>query len=516
MAEVNVRIKAQNQTRTGFQEALRDAQGFSSRASGSMRSAFSGVASDIKSSIGGALAGLASFGAIRAIMDNFGRVADLSQQFDVSAEALQRFGQVASESGSSMEQVATAFSRLTVNIQKAQGGTGAQADALRELGLSAKELAGLSPEQAFLRLADALQKSGGTNSAYAATLDLIGNRQRDLIPLLSQGSGAIAEQAAAVGAASSDIVSKVDEIGDRFGRIGQQIAVGLGPAIAFIGTAFLNVFAVVEALVTKLATGITSSVLAVGQVIQGNFSVAGEIMRGEAKETAKQWDDLKNKLKQINETPAGKPARGAAGMMDDESGAENSATAERDAQSKRRSADEAARVRQQIGEQRIANSRAGMSNEELLADLRKEERRLFKSDTSGTGEGELERLKIVGQINQIERQISERKRAEAKLGPEFGPGTADAAAGGFRVDAANFALQQREEALRIAQQQAQQQSVTGSFGASSLQRIGFASNEFFDTRRKEDPSKLMQQMVSEQKKTNKYLGDADGIYLQKS
>ena len=79
--------------------------------------------------------------------------------------------------------------------------------------------------------------------------------------------------------------------------------------------------------------------------------------------------------------------------------------------------------------------------------------------------------------------------------------------------AATNALQRQMEAASAAEGQAK---MTGSFGASSLQRIGFASNEFFDTRRKEDPSKLMQQMVSEQKKTNKYLGDAGGLYLQPS
>jgi hypothetical protein len=79
--------------------------------------------------------------------------------------------------------------------------------------------------------------------------------------------------------------------------------------------------------------------------------------------------------------------------------------------------------------------------------------------------------------------------------------------------AATNALQRQTEAASAAEGQAK---MTGSFGASQLQRIGFASNEFFDTRRKEDPSKLMQQMVSEQKKTNKYLGDADGLYLQPS
>jgi hypothetical protein len=94
-----------------------------------------------------------------------------------------------------------------------------------------------------------------------------------------------------------------------------------------------------------------------------------------------------------------------------------------------------------------------------------------------------------GSIRGIEEMQREREAAARALGPEFGPGTAEAATGGFRVDAANFALQQREEALRIAQQQAQQQSVTGSFGASALQRIGGASTEFFRVRG-DDPKEL--------------------------
>lgn len=69
------------------------------------------------------------------------------------------------------------------------------------------------------------------------------------------------------------------------------------------------------------------------------------------------------------------------------------------------------------------------------------------------------------------------------------PGTAEAAAGGFRVDAANFEQQQREEAMRLAQQQAQQSAFGGDFGASSLQRIGGASTEFFRVRG-DDPKEL--------------------------
>jgi hypothetical protein len=72
---------------------------------------------------------------------------------------------------------------------------------------------------------------------------------------------------------------------------------------------------------------------------------------------------------------------------------------------------------------------------------------------------------------------------------------------------------QNQEAARAAQQQA---IMTGSFGASQLQRIGFASNEFFDTRRKEDPTKVMERMLSEQKKTNQILGAGEPLVLPAS
>ena len=436
MAEVNLRIRAQNQTRTGFQQALGDAKRFASDSSRTIRGSFSGIGSDIRSSIGGALVGLASFGAIKSVIDQFGRIQDLSDQFGVSAETLQRFGQLASESGSSIDQMASAFSRLTINIQKAQSETGAQADAMRTLGLSASEMANLSPEQAFLRLADALKNSGGSNEAYAATLALIGNRQQNLIPLLQQGADAISAQSQSIGVASDETVAKVDAIADRFQRLGQQLAVGFGPIIGLIGEKLLGGFSVIEAAVGKFTSSITSSVLAIGEVLKGNFSGAGEIMRAEAQRTGAQWEALVEKLDEINAPPPVRQGRGALGAIE-----------------------------AQLDEQ---NNTA-------------------RDDGKGTQRGNANKQFGPGTVEGIKE--FERERA-ASLGPEFGPGTADAAAGGFRVDAANFARAQQEQ----LQQQAGSANpgMVGSFGASDLQRIGFASNEFFDTRRQQGPKDIVE------------------------
>ena len=509
MAEVNVKIKAQNQTKTGFQQALGDARNFGSSASSSLKSSFAGVANDIKSSIGGALAGLASIGAIKSIIDQFGRIQDLSEQFGVSAESLQRFGQLASEGGSSVEQIAAAFSKLTINIQKAQVGTGAQADALRELGLSAKELSNLSPEQAFLRLADAVQKGGGSNSSYAAALDLIGNRQRDLIPLLAQGADAISAQAGAIDVASADTIAKVDAMGDRFSRLGQQIAVGLGPAVALIGQGFLSVFAIVESVVGKLASSITSSFLAVGQVLGGNFKAAGQIMRGEADATAEQWDALQKKISQINSTPPEKKGKGALGAMDD--GADSSSPASGSpGLSKKDMADK-------IGEQQAANYRASLSEQQKLRSLKIELGGLENGPQFN--DNEIKRLQITGQIEELERSIAEKKKqgqeaanaaTRSALSSAQEKNKANRESGMSLSDRLNYELQGLKDLegfsgpaveaqkaqvigniMSLDQQlnQGPENSFQGSSGASSLQRIGFASREFFDTKSgKKDPA----------------------------
>jgi len=510
MAEVNVKIKAQNQTKTGFQQALGDAKNFGSSASSSLKSSFAGVANDIKSSIGGALAGLASIGAIKSIIDQFGRIQDLSEQFGVSAESLQRFGQLASEGGSSVEQIAAAFSKLTINIQKAQGGTGEQADALRELGLSAKELSNLSPEQVFLRLADAVQKGGGSNASYAAALVLIGNRQRDLIPLLAQGADAIGAQAAAIDVASADTIAKVDAMGDKFSRLGQQIAVGLGPAAALIGQVFLSVFAIVESVVGKLASSITSSFLAVGQVLGGNFKAAGQIMRGEADATAEQWGALQKKISQINSTPPEKKGKGALGAMEDNGADSSSAGSGSPGLGKKDMADK-------IGEQQAANYRAALSNEQKLQSLKTE--RLGIELAPQNNESELKRLQITGQIEELERSIAEKKKqgqeaanaaTRSALSSAQEKNKANRESGMSLSDRLNYELQGLKDLegfsgpaveaqkaqvigniMSLDQQlkQGPENSFQGSSGASSLQRIGFASNEFFDTSKgKKDPA----------------------------
>jgi hypothetical protein len=459
MSDVRVKVTAQNETRTGFQQALGDARKFGQEARKSIGGGLGGIGSEIRSSLVGALAGIGIGQFVRSTFEQFGRINDLSQQFGVSAETLQRFGQVASESGSNIEQVAVALSTLTRQIQNAKEGPGEAREAFERLKLSADELSTISVDQAlFGRIADALANSSDRGRAYADVLTLISARNRNLIPTLQQGSAAILEQANQMSVASDQIIAKADEVGDRFARLGQQLTAALGPVLIPVGQAILSSFEAIRASVDGIVGTIVQSALGVRSILQGNV-IRGALEIGQApfQNAIRSAEELGEKLKAIWSDPKTKPQS----MLPPED--------------------------MDITPGASSGQKSGTRKDNVTG----------KQLSPGSIEG----------IREFEREQEAARRA---LGAEFGPGTADAAAGGFRVDAAEFARQQAEEAAKAMSSN----GMTGSFGASQLQRIGFASNEFFDTRRKEDPAKTMQQVVRELQKVNKNLENGEPIVLR--
>jgi hypothetical protein len=118
-----------------------------------------------------------------------------------------------------------------------------------------------------------------------------------------------------------------------------------------------------------------------------------------------------------------------------------------------------------------------------------------------------------GSIEGIREFEREQEAARRALGAELGPGTADAAAGGFRVDAADFARQQAEEAAK-ALAAVSPDTFGGAFGASALQRIGGASEEFFRVR----PDEQREQRRTNEllKQINEALRDGEPLVLKGS
>jgi len=141
-----------------------------------------------------ALAGAFAGGAIAEFVDS---MAGMGEQIEHSAAMLgasvattQEFGYAAKMSGGDAQSMATAMERFEVSLQRALNPTSQQALALRNLGLSAKELIGLPLQQQMDKFADAVARlpDGPNKTAWVGEI----NRGFvQMIPMLDQGSAGL-------------------------------------------------------------------------------------------------------------------------------------------------------------------------------------------------------------------------------------------------------------------------------------------------------------------------------------
>ena len=131
------------------------------------KSAFNSVNKSISSvtstalKMGGALIAVAGIGGMGALIkSNLELIDDLAKTSDrlgVTTESLVAMRHASNLAGVSNETLDKGLERLNVNLWQATKGTGAQAEALEQLGLSADELARKPTEEAMGDIADAMQ-----------------------------------------------------------------------------------------------------------------------------------------------------------------------------------------------------------------------------------------------------------------------------------------------------------------------------------------------------------------------
>lgn len=211
MADLNVKVGLD---RSGFQTGL-----------AAMENAVSGFGRNL----GGILAGAFSFSAITqqftAAISKAGQLQDLSDAFGVSAEAIQRIGNAAAESGGSLQDVGRALAKIGLSAQQAFGGNDQLKASFEAIGVSGQDLIRLSPEQLFYRLAAAMNDGSLAGKDMAVAKDLLGRGFATLMPVLKMTEEQIRAVGAAAGIMSDDAVAKLDSFGDSWGRLSSLVKV---------------------------------------------------------------------------------------------------------------------------------------------------------------------------------------------------------------------------------------------------------------------------------------------------
>lgn len=136
--------------------------------------------------IGAGLYGLASSTASNADAIDKG-----SQKVGFSAEAYQKWDYVLGQNGDSIESLTTYVTKLTNNLDDAALGSTTAQEKFDRLGLSVEELQGMSREEMFDAVINALANMDDETERAALANDLLGNKSSALAATLNSGSDAI-------------------------------------------------------------------------------------------------------------------------------------------------------------------------------------------------------------------------------------------------------------------------------------------------------------------------------------
>ncbi len=154
---------------------------------------------------------------------------DMSDKLGMSAAQLNLLQLAATQSGGSVDGVNTALTKMSSTLGDAVNGQKEASKAFASLNLNAAELAQLAPDQAFIRISDALAGIENPYQRAAAAQDIFGKGAKDIAGLLAEGSSGINE----VGVRLEEMGAKLTDLD--ISRIAQ-----MKDEAAFVGTAFQN------------------------------------------------------------------------------------------------------------------------------------------------------------------------------------------------------------------------------------------------------------------------------------
>ena len=202
-------------------------------ASGSkIGSAFSSIikgAAAVGTAVVGAAAtlGAGAYAMVNSTATQADTIDKLSERTSINREELQRWMHACDQSGVSSDVLANAVKKMSTTLDDAAGGSAIAIDSLSRLGLTLKDLEGLSTEEKFDKITAALADMEDGTERNALGADLLGKGYTEMLPLLNAGSDGIAA-----------LKQEADDLGIVMSEDAVKAGVVFGDTVANIKAAF--------------------------------------------------------------------------------------------------------------------------------------------------------------------------------------------------------------------------------------------------------------------------------------
>lgn len=198
----------------------------------------------LKSMLGRAFGTAAVLAFAKNTIDAVSKIADMSKELNVSAEAMQELDYAATLSGSSIDAVASAFKALSkARAEALSNPNSKEGQVFKAMGIDAAELKANSIEQTFRRVGTVIQGTDFGANELAMVAEILGRSGQELIPVFKNGLAEAAAEARGLGIVMKDeVVQQIDDAGDAIDKLIKRLRVPMADAIGFIAKQLRNVF----------------------------------------------------------------------------------------------------------------------------------------------------------------------------------------------------------------------------------------------------------------------------------
>ena len=201
-------------------------------------------------------------GSAKAFSKMGDEVAKMAKRTGLSVETLSELRFVASQTGTEFSTLENGFRKMQRSIYDAGRGLSTAVDALADLGLTYKDLEGLSPEEQFKLLADRIGKVKDPTKKAAIAMSLFGRTGTNLIPMFDQGAAginALQEEARRLGLtmrsedakAAEDFTDAMDKLWKVVKMTAFHVGAALAPALEKITNVITNIAVKINAWIQQ-------------------------------------------------------------------------------------------------------------------------------------------------------------------------------------------------------------------------------------------------------------------------
>jgi len=214
MTETRIDITAKDNTKAAFSSVDRSLTSLSSSI---------GKVTGLLGALGVGFSAVGAASAIKGVIDANDALAKMSQSTGIAVESLAGLEFAASQSGTSLDQVAKGVRRFSRLILESADGTDKYGKLIRALGLDLEELKNSTPEEQFIKLSGAIRDNVAEQER--AVTSLFGNEYANLVPLLAQGEAGIRgliEEGQRLNPVTAESAKKSEEFNDSLDRLGRS------------------------------------------------------------------------------------------------------------------------------------------------------------------------------------------------------------------------------------------------------------------------------------------------------